>query len=479
MFFKKIDLLSEVPRVFIFNKSANKTIFGGSLFLIYLIIILLIAVAYLVDFILNDKYQVQYGIHQELLPNETQTEILQKEDYNPVIKFGFDLTYNNKINLLSDRFTLYDDFKGKFIGKNETISSRITDLALAVLYRCENEECSLNDEDFSFFGYQFILKYQGFELDHQGEIPLHKIDHFYHQNSIFFFNTPLIQYFRWGILKYYEENNMLGVLNDLFGEKDNTIIGGYVKESYNYLLDGIFDDSMLYVTIEGNTYRLLGFFFAVVDLMKFEEYKRTKRSIFDVLADITSLAMIILNIFVLFFSYFYSSNFDSYKIIEKILTKGKNMRKFIGNEIKEIKDISESTTDNKITQIELVDNYGKSETLLENNSDLEVKNNNSEEKKDYGENYCKSKEKKFFPKLNFMDFIINNFYTEKCFKISNRQKLISACNDIISRYYTIEDIIYYRILLENLLKDYKWNDPKLNNIDNNEYINELKKYYNI
>ena len=54
------------------------------------------------------------------------------------------------------------------------------------------------------------------------------------------------------------------------------------------------------------------------------------------------------------------------------------------------------------------------------------------------------------------------------------QQIISKCNEIISKYYSIEYIIYNLIKLENLFRDYRWNNPALNNYENNELIIELK-----
>ena len=88
-------------------------------------------------------------------------------------------------------------------------------------------------------------------------------------------------------------------------------------------------------------------------------------------------------------------------------------------------------------------------------------------------------DERVIPKLRFIDFMINSFYSDKCCKNSNRQQIISSCNDLVSKYYTVEDIIYNQIKIENLLKDYKWNDPKLKYIENNEFVTELKSYYNI
>ena len=52
---RKIDFLSEYPRFFIFEQEVNKTNFGGILFLLYAIIMLIISISYILLFALNDK----------------------------------------------------------------------------------------------------------------------------------------------------------------------------------------------------------------------------------------------------------------------------------------------------------------------------------------------------------------------------------------------------------------------------------------
>jgi hypothetical protein len=49
------------------------------------------------------------------------------------------------------------------------------------------------------------------------------------------------------------------------------------------------------------------------------------------------------------------------------------------------------------------------------------------------------------------------------------------CNKIVLKYTSIDNVLRNQIILGNLLKDYKWNDPSLNNINNNELIIQLKK----
>ena len=82
------------------------------------------------------------------------------------------------------------------------------------------------------------------------------------------------------------------------------------------------------------------------------------------------------------------------------------------------------------------------------------------------------KEKKKVPKFRFTDFLFNNCYCKKWCK-NNKQEIISNCNKLINKYYSIETILYNQIKMEKLLKDYKWNNQELANINNNELIIEI------
>ena len=69
---------------------------------------------------------------------------------------------------------------------------------------------------------------------------------------------------------------------------------------------------------------------------------------------------------------------------------------------------------------------------------------------------------------------MNNFYF--CFTKRKQQKIIHICNEIIYEFASIDTLIKNQILLENLIKDYKWNDPSLNNVENNNLFIQLKRY---
>ena len=64
---EKIDFLTNSSKSFIFKQNSNKTLFGGILSFIFLILILLIILFYLIGYFINDKYTIEYGYFQEIL----------------------------------------------------------------------------------------------------------------------------------------------------------------------------------------------------------------------------------------------------------------------------------------------------------------------------------------------------------------------------------------------------------------------------
>ena len=70
-------------------------------------------------------------------------------------------------------------------------------------------------------------------------------------------------------------------------------------------------------------------------------------------------------------------------------------------------------------------------------------------------------------------YFLNNIYSLKKWK-SNKQEIISLCKEILSKYVSIDYLLLNQIKFENLMKDYKWNNPKLNDIKENELIYKLK-----
>ena len=77
------------------------------------------------------------------------------------------------------------------------------------------------------------------------------------------------------------------------------------------------------------------------------------------------------------------------------------------------------------------------------------------------------------PKMKFVNFIFNNLFMDKCCN-SNKQKLINLSSKIIYKYFSVENILYNQIKFENLLNDYRWNNPKLKNVQYNKTLLEIR-----
>ena len=154
---------------------------------------------------------------------------------------------------------------------------------------------------------------------------------------------------------------------------------------------------------------------------------------------------------------YYSKNFNNYKIIEKLLdhniksnmqTSGILKEDKVNEDMNNKKDkFNNNIDDNNLIQ-DINDSEKDDDSLIESNVKLK--------------------------KFHFYEFFLNNLYC--CFKKKIRQKLIHICNKIVYKYAAIDLIIKNQILIENFLKDYKWNDPKLNNIENNDLFIKLKTY---
>ena len=164
-----LDIISESPNLFIFQKESNKTNFGGFLFLIYLIIIILICIYYIIDYIEGDKYVVQSFSHFNIRNAEDEEVTRRNENinYNPNIAFKLDIRDIDD-KLLDDKIKLYNLRNNSFLNRNTTFKERISGLYFYIVYECENINCSneYTNRSGSFF---LDLEYDGFYLDHQNK----------------------------------------------------------------------------------------------------------------------------------------------------------------------------------------------------------------------------------------------------------------------------------------------------------------------
>ena len=209
------------------------------------------------------------------------------------------------------------------------------------------------------------------------------------------------------------------------------------------------------------------------------EYQRQKKEWLTVLANIFALGSTFYNLFSKIFYLFYSKNYDNYKIIKKILSLDASIQK--------TKTIFVSEATNLQLNNFSIDKKGDEKTLGVReiqviNSNKSNSSNNNDKTSEYPTSEKEEKEYKDdesdnslinLPKQRFINFILNRLFIHNCCK-SNKQKLITLCNSIIYKYNSIENILYNQIRFENLLNDYKWNNPKLNDIQNNKTILEIR-----
>ena len=197
------------------------------------------------------------------------------------------------------------------------------------------------------------------------------------------------------------------------------------------------------------------------DITQYTEYFRKEVSKLDLLANILALMVNSFTV-VRFILRFYSKNFNNFKIIENLLNRQfiKNYR--INSSTSDISDFE----NNKLNPIKN-DFYNNIEDNNIDDNDM----NNVDDNKDNDEEDLYSKKIK---KLRFFDFFLNNCYC--CCKKRKPQKIIHICNEIVYKYASVDNLIKSQILIENFLKDYKWNDPSLNNIENNNLFIQLRTY---
>ena len=188
-----LDIISQSPNLYLFQKESNKTNFGGFLFLVYLVLIILIFIYYIVGYCRNPSYSIQSFTHFNY---KTEKEIEERNNdpiYNPNIDFNITLSYyvNKTDHDISNRFKIFEYDKSRFIDLNSKFNAKINDFNYFVVFKCDNFSCN------NYFDYietfeknnitEFYLnfEYLGFTLEHQDDYEPIK------NNSIFYRNYQL------------------------------------------------------------------------------------------------------------------------------------------------------------------------------------------------------------------------------------------------------------------------------------------------
>ena len=456
---KKLDFISGAPKTFIFQQDSNKTNLGGILTVLFIIAMIVIIYAYLYEYFANDKYNVTYLFTEERYKGKEMFEKLNDKRLFPEIIYSLDIDGNGIDYIVDDLLIL--DYDGKNIPLWTNLTSRVNDLYFEIYYKCKNEnDCTYRDSDKRIDIIEFYIDYMGFICEHQSsDSPVKKGHRF--KSFPFSIEERINHYFfNWKIIKYEEESSISGMF-----KKTKEFYGGEFSKPEKF-------SSPPEVVIKFNKtneknneteyFRLVTTigFFQMDNFISYDKYTRNRVSIWSSISDICALISSLYGIVTFIFCGFYSNSFDNYKIIEKIVSSTSSLH------MKEEQPKEHIELANRIES-------DKGDTLIEVNEDKDDKNiiddDNIKKNTDLD-----SRPLFKIPKFHFYDFLYNNIYSDNCCKTSPTQEVLSACNDIITKYYSIDAVIYNQLRLENLFRDYKWNNPKLNNITNNDLISQIK-----
>ena len=471
---KKFDILSQPPRTYIFERYSNKTIFGGVLSIIYLLIMIFISIYYIYNYIIGDKYEYYYSYRE--LPEEQKKKVFAGFDPNPPIHIKLDAINELDWNISSNlKFIYYTkDSEKKIIYRNDWTEITIPDYAIIDLYYSIDDINDIKEIEFGE-NFEVNLTYKTFYLDHQNPVcPFKKI--VIYKYLRFNFEKNFILYMNWEFTKYKEKNDIFKIFSNYLRRPiqflDGRLTINDLKEEKN---DGEYNNEYI---IDGVIHKYLGSIVIFNSRDTIHEYLRQKREWLSVLATISALANSFYSIFVRFFYFIYSKKYDQYKIFKNILLLDAKIKKsdsiFLSeasnlklNNFSLEKKVEKSL---EVREIQVINSNKNDSCSSTNNNDKgsECPTTEKEEKDEEVDN-----NNLHLPKMPFVNFIFNNLFIDKCSN-SNKQKLINLSSKIIYKYYSIENILYNQIKFENLLNDYKWNNPKLKNVQNNKTILEIR-----
>ena len=511
------DFLQSPPQYCIFQKKVNQTQYGGILFLIYLAIFFFISLAYILDYARNEKFEIEHYMVNSFFSKKSASEISLgnfDQNINPKTDFQIYIEINyNELNpefyqnikleeIEKNLFMEYNGqlYRGKFCSSEEcpsgqgnsffifNITKKIFEYGygynniINIIYKCYDEKCSNFIKD--IFINIYVIS-PNFDMVHNDSVPIKK-----YECTLDVLNTSLCKNFITNDLLeegtlyldfklssiYYEEKKGIQRLFDYITNtkrkyqisyiEENTLKiehypAQYYKKEY-YIISKIYTEPM--------------------DI--YEKFMRNKFTILNVIANISALVSTFKTIFIWFYQ-FYSKKYDNYKVVEKILSnelpKEKNIIKFNDKNINisdktelSKQNIQKNENDLDIMAIPLIkdDSDKEKENKFSINSEEKEEEINDNIKNENEENNLINEEGRVLPKLCFYEFYLNKFYFKIC-KRRKKQEIINICNKLIFKYISIDYIIYTLMKLENLFEDYKWNNPELNSIKDNEIIKEL------
>ena len=438
----------------------------------------LISFVYILDYSINDKY-----IYEGMMFNnktddiEDRGKIIDDNEITPYVNLTFDIHLS--------RFGVYDKWSQKFIEPDEidsfgfrqfSIKKKVYQLDINLYYQCgEDYNCSSLKEYVENEGYrlgQYFIIYPRYKINHFEDPPVIKgtdtSEDIYlnHGFPLQIYSIKLYhETWDWEVIKYQDQKTLFDTLTNkqtvyIFGEAKNPNTDWDEFEDWKQNIE--YDSKKGYYI---HLYRIT----FNQNHEEFLFYKRRKVELLDSLAKIGALFSTVKYFFSVIL-YFYSTNFNNYQIMYKILNPPKEAIKKIELDKKIISSISLKKDSNKFS-----DDINDLDSLIEQKLDEKkeiIRNSSINEDIDIIEEEDES-HSIVLKKLSFFDFFFNNLYSKCCIRIK-RQILIDKTNDILYKYLSADSLLCNQIKFENLFQDYKWNNSLLNDIRNNQMIIDLK-----
>ena len=309
--FHALDLLSDSPKNFIFQREANKTNFGGILTILFFISFIFISILYILDYvdsIKNGEFIIEY-LH---INNNTLTNDSEKMNLDP--KMNPKKTFYLQIldpygHYLSNNFVLYDINKKQFLkkpkNKKYVIEKNLSDINIIMLYDCSKEKnCTLKNED-KIFGSLYILRFS-FEIPNithqipsspifESHDPKNAIIHYFNMYSSF--NSAHIYLLNWEKTIYKEESTLFDRFNGIKKEYEYWSIGETTKYSFDDsdTIDNDYDEYNF-------EYKMLLQVKSINDHSSYVSYKRKRITILDTFVKLASLFPTFFHVFQFIFN---------------------------------------------------------------------------------------------------------------------------------------------------------------------------------
>ena len=416
------DIVSLPPHIYISKKTKNPTFFGFILSLITYISILFVTINKFLKLYNKEVESVIYSKSQELsnrtLNNSDFAFKIDKvgtEEFKKNISFEIYLLNNEDYSLKEINYT---NITNNYYQIKDVVNLNGS-LMFIIQFYCRNWNCSIFQNQNNYI--QFVIAFRTYSFNHSNFYnPLNEV---FHIRKFFFFpemkkhiigSVINVNYITKGGINWDEKENKTFIAQDIYEQSyssDNTFEFG------NFLLTINLDD----IT-----------------------YERIYPTIGEIMSNIGGFITIMKTI-TYFIFILYSEINSNFTIIENILKKENfkiNNKIFLSYKINDIK---------KIEPIINNSNFEANEAKR-NLVDKDNNKNNDEEYKEF---------KKLF-NIHFCEKIC------KCFTNNNKKKLMKFCNEFVSEYLSVENIILNQIYFEEYY-------TKINK-HNDEVTNDELKY---